>query len=137
MALDDIDMIDNVVVNHIIFNNGDSNDEVRGHTTSSRSTSSSFSNKSNELYSDQMQRESDIMVQDKPVTTSDSIQLEYATLVRQNQQVSKAAYTLSNTRNEHLQNITPICVDNTAENNSSIINIQLNYDINRALDQDL
>jgi len=84
-----------------------------------------------------MQRESDIMVQDKPVTTSDSIQLEYATLVRQNQQVSKAAYTLSNTRNEHLQNIIPICVDNTAENNSSIINIQLNYDINRALDQDL
>ena len=80
----DIDIADNSVVNNIIFSNSNSNDEVRGctlapSTNSSRSVSSSFSNKSKELYLDQIQRESDKMDQDDPVTTSNSIQLEYTT----------------------------------------------------------
>ena len=43
----------------------------------------------------------------------------------------------SNTRNKHVYNITSTCVNTTVENSNNIINIQLNYDINQALDQDL
>ena len=72
-----IDMIDNSVVNNIIYSDSNKNDEVRGRTlvpsaNSFRSVLSSFSNKSKELYSDWMQRESDKMDQDEPVASSDS-----------------------------------------------------------------
>ena len=115
---------------------------MRGHTlvpsaNSSRSVLSSSSNKSEELYLDRMQRESNKMNQNEPVATSDSIQLEYMTLERQNHSVSKAVDTPSNMRMKHMQNIAPSLVNNIAENNNDIINIQLNYDINWALDQDL
>ena len=77
-------MVDDYVVNNIIFNNSDSNDEVRGcmlapSATNSRSVSTSSSNKSEELYLDHVQRESNRMVQDEPVTTANSFQLEYVT----------------------------------------------------------
>jgi len=130
-----IDMIDDPIVNSTIYNDSDKNNEVRGHTlvpsaNSSRSVLSSSSNKSEELYSDQMQRESKKMDQDEPVATSDSIQLEYMTLERQNHSVSKTVDTPSNMRTKHVQNIAPFLVNNTVENNNNIINIQLNYDIN-------
>jgi len=70
-----------------------------------------------------MQRESNKMDQDKPVATSDSIQLEYMTLERQNHSVSKTVDTPSNMRTKHVQNIAPFLVNNTAENNNNIINI--------------
>jgi len=78
LVLDNIDMADDCVVSNIIFNNGDRNDEVRGHTlapsiVSSRSVLSFSSNKSGKLYLNRMQRESDKIVQDKPTATSDSL----------------------------------------------------------------
>jgi len=59
LVLDNIDMIDDYVVSNIIFDNSDSNNEVRGYTfipstVSSRSVLSSFSNKSEKLYLDRM-----------------------------------------------------------------------------------
>ena len=52
-----VDIVDDSVVNNIIFNNSDNNDEMRGYTltpsaNSSRSISSFSPNKSKELYSD-------------------------------------------------------------------------------------
>ena len=76
------------------------------------------------------------MVQDKSVTLSNSFQLEYVTSERQNQNISKAADTLSNTRTKHIYNVTTTYINTIAENSNNIINIQLNYDINWALDQD-
>jgi len=93
---------------------------------------SSSSNKSEELYLDWIQRESDKIDQNELVTTSDSFQLKYTTLKRQNHSVSKAVDTPSNTRNKHTQNVAPTLV-----NNNDVINIQLNYDVNQALDQEL
>jgi len=59
LVLDNIDMIDDYVVSNIIFNNSDSNNEVRGYTfipstVSSRSVLNSSSNKSEKLYLDRM-----------------------------------------------------------------------------------
>ena len=60
---------------------------MRGYTlvpsaNSSRSVLSSSSNKSEELYLDWMQRESNKIDQDEPVVIFDNIQLEYMTLER-------------------------------------------------------
>jgi len=84
LVLDNVDMANDCVISNIIFNNSNRNDKVRGRTlasstVSSRSVSSSSSNKSEELYSDWMQRESNKMVQNKPTTISDSLQLECTT----------------------------------------------------------
>ena len=59
-------MIDDPIVNSTIYNDSDKNNEMRGHTlvpsaNSSRSVLSSFFNKSEELYLDWMQRESNKM----------------------------------------------------------------------------
>jgi len=139
LVLNNIDMDNNCVVSNIIFNNSNRNDKVRGHTlmpstVSSRSVLSSSSNKSEELYSDRMQRESNKMVQDKPTTTSDSFQLEYTTSERQNLNVSKTADTPPNMRIKCAHNAVPTHVNSTTDNNNDAINIQLNYDVNQALD---
>ena len=141
LVFNDVDIIDNYVVSNIIFNNSDSNDEVRDctlapSTVSSRSVLSFSSNKSEKLYSVWMQRVCDKMIQDEPVASSDSFQLKYTTPVRQNQNVSKVANTFSNTRNKHVHNVASTCVNTTVVNSNEVINIQLNYDINWALDQD-
>ena len=103
----DIDMIDDPIVNSIIYNNSDKNNEVRGCTlapsaNSSRSVSSFFSNKSEKLYSDWIQRESNKIDQDEPVAISDSIQLEYTILKRQNYSVSKIVDIPSNMRMKYI-----------------------------------
>ena len=59
LVLDNIDMIDDYVVSNIIFDNSDSNNEVRDYTfipstVSSRSVLNSSSNKSEKLYLDRM-----------------------------------------------------------------------------------
>ena len=115
---------------------------MRGHTfapskVSSRFISSSYSNKSEELYLDWIQKESDKMVQDEPAATSDSVQLEYAIPKVQYLNVSKVANTLSNMRTKHIYNVAPTCSNSTMDNSNDIINIQLNYDVNQALNQDL
>jgi len=130
-----VNKIDDSVVNNIIYSGSDKNNEVRGHTlvpsaNNSRSVLSSSSNKSEELYLDQMQRESDKIDQDEPVVISDSFQLEYTTLEKQNHNISKVVDTLPNMRNKHMQNAALTLINNTAENNNDVINIQLNYDIN-------
>ena len=128
LVINDINMIDDFVVSNIIYEDSDSNNKIRGHTlvpstTSSYSVSCSSSNKSVELYIDQMQRESDSMVQDKPTASADSILLEYATQEVQNPIVSKTADTPPNIRTVYGHNIAPTCVNSTAVNNCDIINV--------------
>ena len=77
------------------------------------------------------------MDQDNPVAPSDSIQLKYTTPKRQASHVSKAADTPSNMRKQHEQNVAPALNNRTADNNSKVFNIQLNYDVNQALDPEL
>ena len=142
LVFNNVDMADDCVVSNIIFNNSNRNDKVRGCTftpsaVSSRSVSSSSSNKSKELYSDCIQRESNKMVQDEPTTISDNLQLEYTTSERQTLNVSKVADTSPNMRIECIHNATPTYVNSTMDNNNDAINIQLNYDVNQALNQDL
>ena len=74
-----IDMGNDSVVNKIIFNDNGSNDKVRDCFLAfsahiSRSSSLSIKN-----YHTKMQRISNIMDQDNPVTPSDSPQFKYAT----------------------------------------------------------
>ena len=144
--MDNVDKIDNYVVNSIIYNNYNSNNEVRGCTlipsaNSFYSILYSFSNKSKKLYMDQIQRESNSMVQNKPTVSSDSIQLKYKTQEVQNPTISKIANTTPNMRTQRRHNAAPTYVNPAAAiipmvNNSDIINIQLNYDINWLLDSD-
>jgi len=74
------------------------------------------------------------MVQNEPVTTADSFQLEYVAQDRQNQNVSKVADLPSNMRNEHVVNVAPTHINPTVANFNNVFNIQLNYDVNQALD---
>ena len=53
---------------------------------------------------------------------------------RQESHVSKVDDTPSNMRNQCGQNIVPALNNSTVDNNSEVFNIQLNYDINQALD---
>ena len=134
-VINDIDMVDNCVANNIIFNSSDRNDEVKGRTfvpsaISSRSVLSSFSNKSEELYSVWMQRESNNMVQDKPTATFNSIQLKYVSQSVQNPNVSKTTNISLNMRIECGHNVVPTHVNTTTDSNSDIFNIQLNYNVN-------
>ena len=138
----DIDMADDSVVSNVIFNNNNKNDKVRGcslvpSAVGSRSLLSSFSDKSEEDYLTRVQRESDNMDQDNPVASSNSIQLKYATPQGQKPSASKASDIPSNTRKKHEQNVVLTLNNNTVANNEDVINIQLNYNINQALDQDL
>jgi len=84
-----------------------------------------------------MQRESNKMVQDKPTVISDSLQLEHTIPERQNLNVSKVANTSPNMRIEHVHDAAPTHVNATTDNNNDTINIQLNYNVNQALDQNL
>ena len=43
----------------------------------------------------------------------------------------------SNTRKQHGQNIVPVLNNSTVDNNGEVFNIQLNYDINQALNPEL
>ena len=81
-----------------------------------------------------MQRESDKMVQNEPTVTSDSLQLEYTTPERQNLNISKIADTSPNMRIEYMHNTAPTYVNFIMDNNNDVINIQLNYNVNQALD---
>ena len=136
-----IDMADDSVIGNITFSNSDRKDKVRGCSSassmpSSRSLSSS-SDKSNKVYLIRVQYKSDNMDQDDPVTPSNSPQLKYVTPNRQESCISKVADTPSNMRKQCGQNIAPTINNNTMANNGEVINIQLNYDIDQALDPEL
>jgi len=88
----------NIVVDHLdnLFEKiGDNFDKVRGHSLAlsaycPRTPSLSLSD-CNENYTTRIQKESNRMDEDDPVTTSNSVQLEYVTLKSQNGQVNKVA----------------------------------------------
>ena len=63
-----------------------------------------------------------------------SPQLEYMTSPRQTHNISKVTDTISNMRQKHKWNIVPTLNNNTVNNNENVINIQLNYNINQAMD---
>ena len=134
----DIDMADDSVIVDIIYNNSDKKDEMRGHFSTSSMPSSrsllSSSDKSTEEYAANVQQESNNMNQDDSVIPSNSPQLKYATSRRQESHVSKVADSPSNMRKQCSQNITPALNNSTMDNNGKVFNIQLNYDINQALD---
>lgn len=137
-GFDDIDMIDDPIVNPIIFNNGDENNRVRGrsiaHSAPSSRSSSSSSDKSVEEYVARVQRESDSMDQDNPAVLTDSPQIEYEPPREKDACVIKAADSNSNMRKQCGQSIALALNNSTAEDNGNVFNVQLNYDVNQALD---
>ena len=90
-------------------------------------TPSMSSSEYDEKYSARVQHESDNMVEDDQIILSDSPQLEYATLNSQGNQVSKVTDYTTNTRQQCMEHDAPALNNNT-------FNIQLQYDINQALD---
>ena len=73
------------------------------------------------------------MVKNDQVIPSDSLQLEYVTLKSQGIQVSKATDYTSNTGQQCVESVAPT-LNNNVTNNNNVFNIQLNYNINQALD---
>jgi len=71
------------------------------------------------------------MVEDEPVNSLGSFSLEYATQEGQNNQVSKVADTTPNMREQHIPAVGPVLNHLPSKN---IVNIQLNYDPDQALD---
>ena len=136
---DDVDMA--IDINNALFNNFcDNFNKVRDQSITSDKqdtrTPSMFSSECNEEYSTRDQRESDRIVKDDPVITLDSPQLEYTTLKTQNNHISKTTDYITNMRQQYAEYEVPAFNNNIDSNNSNIINIQLNYDINQALNQD-
>jgi len=80
-----------------------------------------------------VQRESDRMVKDDSVTPTDSPQLEYVILRNKGIQVSKMTEPPTNSRQQHVENI-GLAINNNTVDNNNVFNIQLNYNINQALD---
>ena len=86
-----VDMVDNSVINNIIFNNSSGNNEIRGCSSVLSIHISRSSSLSIEDYHMRIQRDSNNMNQDDPVATSDSVQLKYTTLQKQVPSISKIA----------------------------------------------
>ena len=76
------------------------------------------------------------MNKDNPVTISNSPQLEYMTLKSQENQVSKVADPNNNSKQQHVVNVDPI-LNNISLSSNNVVNIQLSYDIDQALDPEL
>jgi len=138
LGFDDIDIIDDPIVNPIIFNNSDENNKMKGqfivHSMSSSRSSSSSSDKSVEEYAVRVQRESDSMDQDNPAILTDSLQIEYEPPREKDACVIEIADSNSNMRKQYGQSITLALNNSTAEDNGNVFNIQLNYDVNQTLD---
>ena len=75
------------------------------------------------------------MIENNLVAMLESPQLKYVIPSRQAPSVSKATDTPPNMKQKHKQNVVSTLNNNTADNNRDIINIQLNYDINQAMDK--
>jgi len=138
LGFDDIDMIDDPIVNSIIFNNGDENNKVRGQSIvhsvlSSRSSLSSL-DKSVKEYVVRAQRESNSIDQDNSTVLTDSPQIEYESPREKDAHVSKIADSNSNMRKQCGQSIALALNNSTAEDNGNVFNVQLNYNVNQALD---
>ena len=121
--------------NTLFENISDNFDEVRDHSlvlsTHSPRTPSMFLSDCKEDYTTRLEKQNDKMNKDEPAALSNSIQLKYVTPKSQNGQVSKVANITNTTCQQHVSNEDP-ALNQLAGNN--VINIQLNYDINQALD---
>ena len=129
----DIDMVVNSLDN--FFDIGDNFDEVRDHslvlsTYKLRSPLLSLSD-CKEEYHIRIKRKSDRMDEDSSIASADSIQIEYMTQEGQNDQVSKVADNTNNLCQQCISN-EDLALNQPSRNN--MFNIQLNYDINQALD---
>ena len=83
-------------------------------------------------YHVQVQRESDKIVKDKLVMSSNSsIQLKYVTQKSQQGQFSKIVMTMNAACQQYGSNKDPAL---NQPNVNNVVNVQLNYDINQALD---
>ena len=95
MASNDYMNIDVDGFNNLFKNISDNFDKVRGHSLAQSThyprTPSLFSSNYDEDYTMRVQKASNRMDEDNPVTTSDSIQLEYTNPKGQNSLVSKIA----------------------------------------------
>ena len=138
LGFDDIDMIDDPIVNSIIFNNGDENNKVRGqsivHSMPSSRSSLSSSDKSIQEYVARVQRESNSIDQNNSAVLTNSLQIEYESPREKDAHVSKVADSNSNIRKQCGQSIALALNNSTAEDNGNVFNVQLNYDVNQALD---
>ena len=119
-----------------LFKNiSDNFDEVRGcfltlsvHSPRTLLMSSSNCDKD---YATRIKKVSNRMDKDNPVVSSDSVQLKYTTPRSQNGQVSKAADNTKITCHQHISN-KDLALNQPSVNN--MVNIELNYNINQALD---
>ena len=99
-----IDIDDSSTVNNIIYGESSKNDKVRGHSLTSKAYSSRsilsliVLNSKDKSYYDKVQQESNNMVEDDPVTMSESLQLKYMTSLRQAPSISKTTDISPNMR---------------------------------------
>ena len=82
-------------------------------------------------YAARLEKQNDRMDENEPVAPSYSVQLEYVTPMSQNGQVNKAANITNAACQQHVSN-KDLALNQPARDN--VVNIQLNYDINQALD---
>ena len=94
-------------------------------------TSSMSSSKCDEEYHIYIKRNSNRMEKDKPVTSIDSIQIEYISQKGRNGQVSKIANSTNNMNHQCITNENPT---SSSLSSNNMFNMQLNYDINQTLD---
>ena len=128
-------VIDNII--DLFKKNCNNYDKVRSCTMASniqspRTLSMSLSD-CNEDYTARVQCESNNMVEDDQVVLSDSLCLEYTTLNSQDNQVSKVSNYTTNIGQQCVECNAP-ALNNNVVNNDNMFNIQLQYDINQALD---
>ena len=134
MALiQDIDMVVDSLDN--LFNIGNNFNKVRGcslvlSTYRPRSLSISSSECGEEYYV-WVKRESNRINEDKPITSIGSIQIEYVTQKRKNDQVSKISDNTNNASNQRVPNEDLV---SSLPSSNNMFNVQLSYDIDQALD---
>ena len=129
----DIDIVVDPLDN--LYNIGNSFEEGRGRSLSlsmhkPRFLSISLSEYSKEYYI-RVKRKSNRIDEDEPVTSIGSIKVEYAFQEGQKDQVSKATDITNNMLQQHVLSEDPASSSTTS---NSMFNIQLNYNINQALD---
>ena len=73
------------------------------------------------------------MDKNNPIAISNSPQLKYTTSKSQENQVNKVADSNNNSRQQCVINMDP-ALNNISPSSNNIVNIQLSYDIDQALD---
>jgi len=128
----DIDMVVDPLDN--LYNIGNSFEKGRGCSLSLSMYKPKFlsisSSECSEEYHIHVKRESNRMDEDRPVTSIHSIKVEYVSQGGQKEQVSKATDITNNMLQQHVSS-KDLASSSTTSN--SMFNIQLNYDINQAL----